>query len=31
MCLERNKEAQVYFKLAHAIFEAELGPYHSRT
>ena len=30
-CLERNKEAIAYFKLSQAIFEAELGIFHSRT
>lgn len=29
--LERNQEAMAYFKLAEAVFEAELGPYHNRT
>jgi tetratricopeptide (TPR) repeat protein len=26
--LERNKEAQTYYELAHAIFDLELGPFH---
>ena len=30
-CLERNKEAIAYFQLSQAIFEAELGIFHSRT
>jgi tetratricopeptide (TPR) repeat protein len=29
--LERNNEAIAYFKIAHAIFECELGNFHNRT
>jgi hypothetical protein len=29
--LERSHEAIAYFKLAEAVFHAELGPYHNRT
>ncbi|KAL4481373.1 hypothetical protein ABPG72_010526 [Tetrahymena utriculariae] len=29
--LERNHESLAYFKLAEAVFEAELGPFHNRT
>lgn len=29
--LERNLEASCYFELAHAIFDLEFGPFHSKT
>lgn len=29
--LDRNKEALSYFKIAHAIFQSELGTFHERT
>lgn len=30
-CMDRCREALAYFKLSQAIFESELGVYHSRT
>ncbi len=30
-CIDRFKEALAYFKLSQAIFENELGVFHSRT